>query len=167
MVEASHEDAAADADSVGAVDDHGVALDAALRIGRADGERDFPDLQARVDVHRRGFALVSAGVSGAVRASPRVVYADAARRHGGFVVVAALAGVVVAGSAGVDVEAAGDAILEALERAGEDDAFAVLTDTRRAGDLARVRKRLGLETRPAGDHTSRIIRDMIKKLRKT
>ena len=37
MVEASHEDAAADADSVGAVDDHGVALDAALRIGRADG----------------------------------------------------------------------------------------------------------------------------------
>ena len=103
MVEASHEDAAADADSVGAVDDHGVALDAALRIVRADGERDFPDLQARVDVHRRGFALVSAGVSGAVRASPRVVYADAARRHGGFVVVAALAGVVVAGSAGVDV----------------------------------------------------------------
>ena len=57
MVEASHEDAAADADSVGAVDDHGVALDAALRIVRADGERDFPDLQARVDVHRRGFAL--------------------------------------------------------------------------------------------------------------
>ena len=34
----SHEDAAADADAVLAVDDHGLARDAALRFVRAGGE---------------------------------------------------------------------------------------------------------------------------------
>ena len=62
----SPEDAAADAGSVGGVDDHGVARDAALVGVAAEGERDFPDLQARVDVHRRGFALIGADVVGAV-----------------------------------------------------------------------------------------------------
>ena len=129
----SREDAAADAGSVLRVDDHGVARDAALVGVGAEGERDSSDLQARVVVRRRGFALVGAGVSGAVCRRPRV-RCDAARRHGAFEVVAALVGG-GAISSGVDVEAAGDAVLEALQRAGEDDAVAVLADARRAVDL--------------------------------
>ena len=40
------------------MDDHGVARDAALVGVGAEGERDSSDLQARVVVRRRGFALV-------------------------------------------------------------------------------------------------------------
>ena len=91
------QDAAADAGSVLAVDDHGAARDAAEVGVGADGERPARDrrrrrytarLQARVDVHRRGFALVSADVGGAVLGLPgvRVDGAYARRgRNGGWI----------------------------------------------------------------------------------
>ena len=72
--DSSHEDAAADAGSVLAVDDHGLARDAALGFVRAGGEpRDAArGAQARHDVHRRGVAVGSGRVGGALRSRPRV-----------------------------------------------------------------------------------------------
>ncbi len=141
----SREDAAADAVAravwpgalAGAalVDDHRVARDAAgVGVG-ADGERDSSDLQARVHVVRRGLAIPVAVPDRAVRASPRV-RRDVALRHGCFVVVAALGLRAVAGSAGVDVEAAGLVRQEVLELAAEDDPSPTLILPRAGGERA-------------------------------
>ena len=79
------------------MDDHRVARDTARGVVRADGERDGPDLQARVHVVRRGVAKLVAVPDRVVIASPRV-RGDRAR---GFArpIVAALGLLAVAGSA--------------------------------------------------------------------